>query len=161
MTCTFFFDWKIPRLLPEPPSPHSMIKSELKKGKNDIFRRQNFRFYFPFPKLFFFYHWMGGKGAHAWDALSLVAWTCTNSEKTCTFIANYRRVEKVEIRTGAKRDDPEELCFNRAERWKWWNLIFTFFWMRKFTGGSRRCFAGKFAPPKKIVAKTHHPENSV
>ena len=120
-----------------------------------------FRFYIPFPKLFFLYHWMGGKGAHAWDALSLVAWTCTNSEKACTFIANYRRVQKVEVWTGAKRDYPEELCLSRAVRWKWWNLVFTFFRMRKLTCGSRRCFEGKSAPPQKIVAKTHHPENSV
>ena len=31
-------------------------------------------------------------------------------------VVPFCRVEKVEIRTGAKRDDPEELCFNRAER---------------------------------------------
>ena len=41
------------------------------------------------------------------------AYITKNGNSTCCALC---RVEKVEIRTGAKRDDPEELCFNRAER---------------------------------------------
>ena len=85
----------------------------------------------------------------------------TLRKKEILHILPFCRVQKVEVWTGAKRDYPEELCLSRAVRWKWWNLVFTFFRMRKLTCGSRRCFEGKSAPPQKIVAKTHHPENSV
>ena len=49
-------------------------------------------------------------------ALKGCAWTCTESEKTCTSIANDRRVRKVDLRRDAKIVLPQELCHSAVDR---------------------------------------------
>ena len=148
MTCTLFFYWKIPRLLREPPSPHSMIKKQEKKSTSGNFLSSNRPILFSVPEAFFLYHWMGEKGVHPWDALSLVVWTCTNSEKACTFIANYRRVEKLGYCLMRKWAFRSSFTGETSSGWmhKCEDVLFsrTHGWSR----GSRGCFGKKIVRRK-------------
>ena len=59
--------------LVSPPSPHSMIKKQEKKVQVVIFCRLIVRFYFPFPKLFFFIIEWGKRGCML---ATLCVWSC-------------------------------------------------------------------------------------